>query len=97
LNFRGDREMKIVNTIEEAIKSKFCLVEMASGHRHTIKAYGEWNQWTGSDASDLENQKEYIEYIAEHERTEVDHYEVASSKKDAVENEIIDSETLGFL
>ena len=63
----------------------------------TIKAHGIYNQWVGSDGYDLENQKAYIEYIEEHERTEVDHYEGTQSKKDAISSDIIDAETEGFI
>ncbi len=89
--------MRIVNEIDKAIAYDFCIVVMANGHRHTIKAYGTYNQWTGSEAYDLENQKAYIEYMSEHEQTEIDHFECTQSKKDALKNEIIDTETQGFI
>jgi hypothetical protein len=93
---QGVKKMKIVIDIEKAFESDFSLVEMTNGHRHTIKAYGSWNQWSGSDDYDRLNQEDYINYIIEHERTEVDHYEIADSEQDAIESEIIEEEG-GFI
>lgn len=82
---------EIIEQLKEA-KNDFIAVEFRNGHFHTVKAYGVWNVWVGSEASDIKNQIEYIKFVEENEHTDVYDIIVSDTEREAIYLEIIDDE-----
>ena len=54
---------EIIEQLKNEASKEFVSVEFRNGHFHTVKAYGSWNMWVGSEAGELENQIDYIFYL----------------------------------
>jgi len=87
---------QIIEQLKEKASTEFIAVEFRNGHFHTVKAYGSWNVYMGSDASELENQIDYIKYVEKNENTDVYDILTADTEKEALKLEIID-ENGGFI
>lgn len=88
--------MNLTKLREISQKNKFVAIEFDNGHRHTIKAFGQYNQWIGSKKSGISNQIDYIKYIMKKEHTEIYDIATANLESKAIEKEIIDEEG-GFI
>lgn len=87
---------EIIKQLEQESSRDFIAVEFRNGHFHTVKAYGAWNVYMGSDAEELENQIEYIRFVEENENTDVYDILISDNEEDAKEKEIVDDEG-GFI
>jgi len=87
---------EIIEQLTQESGKAFILVEFRNGHFHTVKAYDSWNVWIGSNASDLDNQIEYIRFIEENENTDVYDILVSEDEEDAKEQGIVDEDG-GFI
>lgn len=87
---------EIIEQLKKEASKQFIAVEFRNGHFHTVKAYGTWNMWVGSETSELENQIDYIEFVENNEHTDVYDILVSDDEDEAKELEIIDEEG-GFI
>ncbi len=83
---------EIIEQLKEKENKEFISVEFRNGHFHTIKAYGSWNMWVGSEAGELENQIDYIRFVEKNENTDVYDILTADTEEDALKLEIIDED-----
>ncbi len=83
---------EIIEQLKIEANKQFIAVEFRNGHFHTVKAYGSWNMWVGSDASELDNQLDYIRFVEKNENTDVYDILTADSEEEAKELEIIDED-----
>jgi hypothetical protein len=87
---------EIIEKLKENSSNDFISVEFRNGHFHTVKAYGNWNVYMGSEATDLENQIAYIRFVEENENTDVYDILVSDSEEEAKELGIVDEDG-GFI
>ena len=87
---------EIIEQLKHEASKDFISVEFRNGHFHTVKAFGIWNCWVGSEADDLKNQTEYIKFVEENEHTDVYDILVSNNEDDAKEIGIVDDEG-GFI
>ncbi len=87
---------ELIEQLKREAEKEFIAVEFRNGHFHTVKGYGSWNVWVGSEAEDLENQIEYIRFVEENENTDVYDILTSDNEEDAKENEIVDEDG-GFI
>ena len=83
---------QIIEQLKEKASTEFIAVEFRNGHFHTIKAYGSWNVYMGSDASKLNNQLDYIRFVENNENPDVYDILTADSEEEAKKLEIIDED-----
>ncbi len=87
---------QIIEQLKEKASTEFIAVEFRNGHFHTVKAYGSWNVYMGSDASELDNQLDYIRFVKGNENTDVYDIMTANTEEEAKELGIIDEDG-GFI
>ena len=87
---------EIIEQLKMNAEKEFISVEFRNGHFHTVKAYGSWNVYMGSDASELDNQLDYIRFVEKNENTDVYDILTADSEEEAKKLEIIDEDG-GFI
>lgn len=83
---------EIIEQLKVKANKEFIAVEFRNGHFHTVKSHGSWNMWVGSDASELDNQLDYIRFVEKNENTDVYDILTADTEEEAKELEIIDEE-----
>ena len=83
---------EIIKALKENATKEFISVEFRNGHFHTVKAYGTWNVYMGSEKSDIENQIEYIKFVEENENTDVYDLMFSDDEEEAKELGIVDEE-----
>jgi hypothetical protein len=83
---------EIIEQLKNEASKEFISVEFRNGHFHTVKAYGSWNVYMGSDASELDNQIDYIRFVEKNENTDVYDILTADTEEDAKELGIIDED-----
>jgi len=89
-------DSQTLNEIENNADKKFIYVEFANGHQHTLKAFDVWNEGYGNSSNAVQNQLNYLEYVAKKEHTWVIDVKATNSEKEAYEEEMIDEDG-GFL
>jgi len=87
---------EIIEQLKNEASKEFVSVEFRNGHFHTVKAYGSWNMWAGSEAGGLENQIDYIRFVEGNENTDVYDILTADCEDEAKELGIIDEDG-GFI
>lgn len=89
----GDRwEIEERQMFDRACSHEFAGFVCANGHAHTLKAYGEFNQWAGSPHDGIENQWDYYRHVCEAEQTYLGEFTWADDEKLAKVFQIIDEE-----
>jgi len=83
---------EIIEQLKNEASKEFVSVEFRNGHIHTVKAYGSWNMWVGSEAGELENQIDYIRFVEGNENTDVYDILTADTEEDAKKLGIIDED-----
>ena len=83
---------EIIEQLKEKANKEYIAVEFRNGHFHTVKAYGLWSLWVGSEARKLENQIDYIRFVEKNENTDVYDILTADSEEEARKLEIINED-----
>lgn len=87
---------EIIEQLKTETEKEFIAVEFRNGHFHTVKAYGTWNVYMNSEASELGNQIEYIRFVEDNESTDVYEILTTDNEEEAKELGIIDEDG-GFI